>query len=172
MSGVYTYEDRIDLVAATYDFADSTTPVVFQPGRPINVRRIVGVITEASAGSSVVTVAVRNVDDTSSTTIGTFTVPASLALNTVFKVDVAAAYSALQTGDGGGISQPATVTMGRVVGRQTSLPGEVKVNPGQEISFTSDVGGSAGMANLYIEYSEMGNNPDRFNATAITFTLA
>lgn len=155
-----------------FDFAESVTGV-FAPGRPINVRRLVLVIKEASNGAETITVGVRNKDDTSSVTKGTFPIPSGAVLNAVYKVDIAASYTAAQTGDGGGISQPATVTTGRVVGYQTSLPGEIQVNPGQELFFTS-TGGTAttGQADVYVEYREEGNNPTRFNATAAVFTLA
>lgn len=172
MSAYFATDDRVALVAAAYDFADSTAPVALAPGKPIDVKRVVGVITEASAGTSVVTVAVRNVDDTGSTTIGTFSVPASLALNSVFVVEIAGVDPdpVVVTGE---VSQPADVTTGRVLGYQTNLPGVIEVNVGQEISFTSDGGGTAGIANLYVEYVEMGNNPDRNgNPTSLVFTRA
>lgn len=156
MSAAFATDDRVSLVAAAYDFADSTTPVVFQPGKPAAVKRVVGVITEASAGTSVVTVAVRNVDDTGSTTIGTITIPASLALNAVFKIELAGVKTTAVTPTGEH-SQSSLVTMGRVDGYQTNLPGEIEVAVGQELSFTSDAGGSAGMANWYVEYREDGN---------------
>lgn len=171
MSAEFATTTVVELVAATYDFADSTTPVTFAPGAPADVMRIIGVITEASTGTSVVTVAVRNVDDTSSTTIGTFTVPAGLALNSVFSIDIAGVKTAavVPTGEA---SQVAQVTTGRVLGYQTNQPGVIEVNPGQEMSFTSDAGGSAGMANLFVQYSRQGSNPLRFNPTVIAFTYA
>lgn len=167
MSAYFATDDRVALVAAAYDFADSTAAVAYAPGKPIDVKRAVGVITEASAGSSVVTVAVRNIDDTGSTTIGTFTVPAGLALNSVFAVELAGVDPDAVIEASGGISQPAEVTTGRVNGYQSNQPGVIEVNPGQEISFTSDGGGTAGIANLYIEYVEMGNNPDRYAPAAV-----
>ena len=171
MSGVYTYEDRVSFVGLLD--VDGTTPVTFAPGRPINIRRVILVVaTETLQAVSTVTVAVRNVDDTSSVTKGTFITPASGALNTVFKVDVANVKTAATIYDSWGISQPATVTTGRVNGVQANTPGEIQVNPGQEISFTADGVPTQGMLNLYIEYSEMGNNPTRYNATDIAFTAA
>lgn len=168
MSTYFATDDRIT-DAIDFDFAEAVT-AVYAPGRPIDVKRIVLVIKEASNGAETITVAVRNVDDTSSTTIGTFAIPSGAALNAVYKAELALVNTAVTGSDA---SQPAEVTTGRVLGIQTNQPGVIEVNPGQEISVTS-TGGTAttGQANVYFEYVAMGNNPDRFDPTALTFTHA
>lgn len=171
MSNYWATADRVT-DAISLQLGAGTTPAVYAPGKPIDVKRIVLVMTTAQATSAAtVTVAVRNVDDSSSTTIGTFVTPAVMALNAVFKVDIAGvdADAVTPTGEH---SQVADVTLGRVDGYFTNLPGVIEVNPGQEISLTSDGGGDTGVANAYFEYSEQGNNPERFEPTAITFTYA
>lgn len=172
MSSYFATSDRVTPVV-NFDFAESVT-VVFEPGKPVDIKRIVLVIEEASNGAEVITVAVRNAGDaSSSTTIGTFTIPTGLALNTVLKVDIAGVNPAAIV-PSGEASQPATVTTGRVLGYQTNQPGVIEVNVGQEISLTS-TGGTAttGRANTYFEYEENGGNPDRNgNPTALTFTYA
>ena len=152
-----------------FDFAEAVT-AVYAPGRPIDVKRIILVIKEASNGAEVITVAVRNKDDTPSTTIGTFTIPSGLATDTVLKVDIANVKTAVTGSDA---SQPATVTTGRVLGIQTNQPGVIEVNPGQEISLTS-TGGTAttGQADVYFSYVAMGNQPGRFDPTDLVFTHA
>jgi hypothetical protein len=172
MSSYFATSDRVTN-AIDFDFAESVT-AVFEPGKPIDVKRIVLVIKELSNGAETITVAVRDAGDAgNSTTIGTFIIPDAAAVNAVYKVDIANVDAAVVVDSAGGISQPVDVTTGRVVGYQTNLPGVIEVNVGQEISFTS-TGGTAttGQANLYVEYEEMGNNPDRFDATDITFTNA
>lgn len=168
MSAYFGTDDEIT-DAIGFDFAEAVTSG-YAPGRPIDVKRIVLVITELSNGAETITLAVRDVDDGNSTTIGTFTIPDAAATDTVFKVDVANVKTAVTGTDA---SQPAEVTTGRVLGIQTNSPGVIEVNPGQEIVVTS-TGGTAttGQANVYFEYVAMGNNPDRFDATDLAFTHA
>jgi hypothetical protein len=169
MSAYFGTDDRIS-EAQNLDYAEAAT-VAFAPGKPIDVKRIVLVIVEAqSAATETLTVVVRDVDDGNSTTIGTFVMPASAAADAVYKVDIANVDTAVTGTDA---SQPADVTTGRVLGYQTNLPGVIEVNPGQEIAVTSGgTGTTTGQANVYFEYVEMGNNPDRFDATDLTFTHA
>lgn len=170
MSAYWGTEDHVT-PAIDFDFAEAVT-AAYAPGKPIDVKRVVLVIKEASNGAETITIAVRNVDDTGSTTIGTFAIPNGAALNAVYKVDIAGVKSSAVT-PSGEHSQPADVTLGRVDGYYTNLPGVIEVNPGQEISLTS-TGGTAttGQANVYLEYVEQGNNPERFDPTALTFTYA
>lgn len=172
MSGYWSTADRVT-PAVSFDFAEAVTSV-FEPGKPADVKRIVLVLTEASNGDEVITVAVRDAGNGgNSTTIGTFTIPNGAAVNSVYKVDIAGvdADAVVPTGEH---SQPAEVTTGRVDGYQTNLPGVIEVDVGQEIAVTS-TGATAttGTANLYFEYVEIGNNPDRNgDPTALTFTNA
>jgi hypothetical protein len=146
--------------------------VTYAPGKPINVKRVIFVTTTAQAtAGAAITFGVRNVDDTSSTTVGSFTTPAVMALNSVYKADVAGVSTTAVTPTGEH-SQVAEVTTGRVDGYQTNLPGEIEVNPGQEFWVTSGGEGDTGVATVYIEYVEEGNNADRFDATDITVTFA
>jgi hypothetical protein len=169
MSAYFATDDRIS-AAQNLDYAEAAT-VAFAPGTPIDVKRIVLVIVEAqSAATETLTVAVRDVDDGNSTTIGTFIMPASATADAVYKVDLANVKTSVTGTDA---SQPSTVTTGRVLGYQTNLPGVIEVNPGQEIVVTSGgTGTTTGQANVYFQYVEQGNNPTRFNATDITFTHA
>lgn len=172
MSAEFATTDRIASVGSLNLGAGAAT-VVYATGRPINIKRITMVMTTAQAtAGAVITFGVRNVDDTSSTTIGTFTTPAVAALNAVLKADVAGVKAGVTTYDSWGISQSASVTTGRVVGVQANQPGDVELNPGQEFWITSDGSGDTGVANVYIEYQDQGSNPTRFNATdmAVTFS--
>lgn len=172
MSAEFATTDRIASVGSLNLGAGAAT-VVYATGRPINIKRITFVVTTAQAtAGAVITFGVRNVDDTSSTTIGTFTTPATMALNTVYKAEVAGVKTAAVSTDGTGISQPATVTTGRVVGRQEGLPGDIELNPGQEFWISSGGEGDNGVANVYIEYQDQGSNPTRFNATDMTVTFS
>lgn len=169
MSAYFATDDRIAFVGNLNLGAGAET-LVYATGKPIDVKRLVLVMTAAQAtAGAVLTVSVRNVDDSSSTTIGTATTPAVMAVNGVFKVDIANVKTAVVGTDA---SQSALVTTGRVLGRQENQPGVIEVNPGQEFVVASGGEGDTGAADLYIEYVEVGNNPLRFNATDIVFTHA
>lgn len=172
MSAYFATDDRVT-PAVSFDFAEATT-VVFEPGKPVDVKRITLVITEVGNGAETITVAVRDAGNAgNSVTIGTFAIPNGAAVNSVYRVDIAGVDPdpVVVTGE---VSQPAEVTTGRVLGYQTNLPGVIEVNVGKEIAITS-TGGTAttGTANAYFEYVEMGANPDRNGEpTVLPFTLA
>lgn len=168
MSAYWGTED-LQSPALDFDFAESVT-VAFAPGQPIDVKSIVLVIKEVGNGAETITVAVRNVDDSSSTTLGTFAIPNPAPINGVFRISIANVKTAVTGTDA---SQVADVTTGRVLGIQENQPGVAEVDPGQEIVLTS-TGGTAttGQAWAFFEYVAMGNNPDRLTATALTFTHA
>lgn len=156
MSAHFGTEDEI-LNLGSLNLGAGAATIVFAPGRKSFVKRIILVTTTAQAtAGAVLTFGVRNVDDTSSTTIGTATTPAVMAVNSVHKVDVAGVKSAVVLEAAGGISQVAQVTMGRVNGYQTNLPGEIEVNPGQEFFLSSGGEGDTGVAQVYVEYTEDG----------------
>lgn len=168
MSAPFATNDRITPAVTAAVAAGSTTVIGF--AKTSYVKRIILVLTAAqtSAGAAA-TFGVRNADDSGSVTKGSFTVPVA-AVNAVLKADVAATYVAPQVYDTWGISQPAAVTMGRVVGVQTSLPGEVKVVAGQEFWVTIAAGGAGGTAQLYVEYREDGADVSIMTDMAVTLS--
>lgn len=170
MSAEFATTDRISPAQALT--TSGTNTVVFANGKPMNIKRIVAVVATAITVTTVIAnFGVRNVDDSSSVVYGTITMPLA-ALNAVLSADIAQSYAAPQIYDTWGISQSPLVTTGRINGVQTSLPGEVKVNPGQEFFVTVTQASTAGAVALYIEYQEEGNNPDRFTPTAMAVTRA
>lgn len=170
MSAYWGTEDEVTEVGLSLDF-DSAASVVFTPGRPVDVKAIIIVLLEAtSVAASAVTVARRNADDSSSTTLGTFSLASGLAVNTVHRVTIANVKTAATGTDA---SQVADVNIGgRVLGIQTNDPGVARVNPGQEIVVTSDGAGTGGNALVFFEYVEVGNQEDGFTINDITFTHA
>jgi hypothetical protein len=161
MSSYMTQDDIINLGA--FDAAEAST-VAFAPGRPVDVHRVILVTTEAQvAADAIVTVSVRDVDDGNSTTIGTFTIPlAGSALDNVQYVNLV--YPAT-TGT--------TASDGSLVFTGYDPGGFVQVNPGQEIAFVSNAGGSSGIYTLYVEYKDQGFSGERVaHAVELTFTAA
>lgn len=169
MSAEFATTDRVTPAATAAVAAGSTT--VFGPGKPVNIKRIILVLTAAqtSAGAAA-TFGVRNADDSGSTTLGSFTIPVA-AVNSVLKADVAAVKTALVV-NSGETSQSSLTTTGKVDGYAVNTPGEVKVNVGQEFWVTIAAGGSGGTGQMYFEYQEEGNNQTRFNPTDMAVTLS
>lgn len=170
MSAEFATTDRVTPAATAAVAAGSTT--VFGPGKPVNIKRIIMVLTAAqtSAGAAA-TFGVRNADDSSSVTLGSFTVPVA-AVNSVLKADVAGVKAGVTIPDTWGQSQNQTIALGVINGYQTNLPGEVKVNVGQEFWVTIAAGGAGGTSQMYFEYQEEGNNQTRFNPTDMAVTLS
>ena len=169
MSSYFSTADRVT-PAVLFDYAESVT-VVFEPGKPADVKRIVLVGVEVGNGNETITVAVRDAGDAgNSVTIGTFVIPNGFAVDAKAYIDIAAV-DPDKVVPAGEHSQVAEVTLGRVDGYQTNLPGVVVVPVGKEIAVTS-TGGTAttGQANLYFEYIENGQDLDGF--TNLAFTLA
>lgn len=170
MSAEFATTDRISQAQALTTSGANT--IVFANGRPMNIKRIVMVVSTAiTVTAPIANFGVRNVDDSSSVVMGTITL-AIAPLNAVLSADIAQSYAAPQVYDTWGISQPATVTTGRVVGVQTSLPGQVQCDPGQEFFITITTTSTAGAVAAYIEYQDEGNNPTRFAPTAMAVTRA
>lgn len=169
MSAEFATTD-INVALGSLNLGAGAATVTYAPGRPVNIKRIIFVVTtaQATAGAGI-TFGVRNVDDSTSTTVGSFTTAAIMALNSVHKADVAGVKSGVTGSDA---SQPAAVTTGRVLGYQTNLPGEIELNPGQEFWITSDGNGDTGVAQVYIDAQAQGNNPTRFNPTDMTVTFS
>lgn len=134
------YRDKITEVGVSLDASGANTAIVMAPGRRAYVRRLILVTSIAQTSAlATLTVGVRNVDDTTSTTYGTFTVPLTgSALNDVAICDLA-------TG-------PTTYTT--AVDSSSTLAGGamIRVKPGQEMFVTSDGGGNAGTYIIYAEY--------------------
>lgn len=151
---------KVTEVAVSVDFDTAGATVIYTPGQPVDVFSLVMVCTEVSAGSSIVTVTKRNVDDTSSVTLGTFTVPASIALNATRRVMLAKSKTAATTGaDGSTVYDAGT--------------GVIELNPGEELVLTSDGVGTAGIFNVYVEHMPQGvNKRGTFTYTELAFTQA
>jgi len=169
MSAPYATNDRVTAFQSAAVAAGSTT-ARFKFGKPVYVKRIVAVYTTAqTTAGAAATFGVKNADNsTGSVTKGSFTFPVA-AVNSVLKADVAASYPNPVVGTGE-ISQPSTVTTGRVLGYQTSLPGEILVVPGQEFWIDIAAGGAAGVADIALEYREEGQNV--FSMTDMAVTLS
>ena len=117
-----------------------TTEVVKEVDEVQYLRRIYGIVTTATTvGSSTVTLALRDTDDTPTANIGSFVVPSGLAIGAVVYADV----GARQTG-------PTTATDGSTV--FDGGDGEIKAVPGQEWVLTPTANGGAGAVNFYLEY--------------------
>lgn len=169
MSAYFGTEDKVT-PAVLFDYAEAVT-VVFEPGKPADVKRIILVGVEVGNGAETITVAIRDAGDAgNSVTVGTFVIPNGFAVDAVAYVDIADVKTAVTGSDA---SQPATVNIGgRVLGIQTNDPGVAEVAVGKEIACTS-TGGTAttGQVNLYFEYIEGGQEiPSTW--TELAFTLA
>lgn len=172
MSSYFTDQRRLLTAVLDYDTADAE--IVFTPTVPVAVSKIRIVLTEAtSVAGSVVTFGVRAIDAAAgadiTTIYGTFTVPAGAAAGTVYDVDVAYVDPDAVTSDGTGISQPAEVTTGRVVGVQTNQPGLIEIEPGDgSFVVQSDGAGTGGNSSTSIEYFEIAKDAD--DSVALTVT--
>lgn len=143
--GTSIYRDKIENLG-TLDASGANT-IVYAPGRPVVIRRAILITTVAqTVADAVITVAVRDVDNGNSTSQGTFTIPfTDSAADDVAYVD---------------IGKPATAGTvavdGSTVYEGFTPGGGVRVEPGQEISFTSDGGGDAGTYQVYLEMTDEG----------------
>lgn len=170
MSAEFATTDRVLQIATAAAVAAGSTSV-FRYGKPANIKRIVLVMVAAqTTAPAVATVSVANRDGTGSVTVGTFSVPIA-AINAVLKADVAGVKSALIV-NSGETSQSSLTTTGKVDGYNNNLPGEVKLNVGQQLSVVIAAGGAAGTADIYVEFQEEGNNQTRFNPTDMPVTLS
>lgn len=145
--------------------ASGANSVVYAPGEAIDAIRAILVTTVAqTVANATITVAVRDVDNGNSTTIGTFTLPFS-----------GSAADDVQYADFGKPATTGTVeTDGSTVYSSADPGGVIEVLPGQEIVFTSDGGGDAGTYQVYLEYVSKGFNPEVLGITdnERTFTHA
>lgn len=150
--------------AGTLDASGANT-VAFAPGEAIDVKRLILVTTVAhTTANATITVAVRDVDNGNSTTIGTFVLPFSgSAADDVQYVE---------------LGKPATTgtvaSDGSTVYSSVDPGGLIEVLPGQEIALTSDGGGDAGSYAVYVEYMPKGFNPEvlGLDDEELTFTHA
>lgn len=158
MSNYFTKE-RVDSVGAVT--LTGTTAVAFAAGHPIDVQDFVFVATTAVTAASTVNIVVRNVDDSSSTTIGSIVIP-TLALNAVAHV---------------GVSKPSdtgsTGADGSLVFKGYEPGGPIQVNPGQEIALVPVANGAAGVVAAYVGYLPQGFSGARVaDAVEATYTPA
>ena len=140
-------KNRVDYVG-NLDFAEAVT-LTWPVGQQVLVKRIILVGVELGNGAEIITVAVRDADGAGgSTTIGTFTIPNAAAVDEVRFVNLADR----DTG-------PTTAADGSTT--YDGGEGDVPVEPGQEMSFTS-TGATAttGQADVYVEYVPQGNNEE------------
>lgn len=161
MSSNYMTTDDIALVSAGLDLSTVVT-AVYAPGRPQDISRIILVTQIAqTVADANITVGVRNVDDTSSVTKGSFVLPLSgSALNKVLSIPLVKPKAT------------ATVNVDQSIGYKGYSPGGfIRVNPGQELFMTSDGGGSTGTYAIYVEYKDQGfSGADVAAAQELVFT--
>lgn len=147
---MYWDYNRID-PAGGVNTVSGTTPTSFVAGGPVDLKRIIGVVTTAvTVADAVVTVALNG------DAIGTITVPFSDS----------AIGDAFETANFVGI--PAVVNPavdGSSVNGPTS--GVLRLNPGDILSFTSDGGATAGAVQFFVEYQALGfSGEDRIGDVA------
>lgn len=146
----YWTKERIDDVGALTDAGT----LVWAPGAPVDVFRLILVTTTAyTVANDTVTVSVRNVDDSSSVTKGTFVIPfTGSALNKVMHVVV-------DKSDAAGV---VSAIDGSLV--FTAGEGVIEVNPGQELVIVDGGQQTAGASRLYVEYVQQGFSGSRVQA--------
>lgn len=160
MSSNYMTKDDIANLG-TLD-ASGANSIVFAPGRPVDVDRIILVTTVAhTVADATITVGVRNVDDTSSVTKGSFVIPfTGSALNKVLAIELVKPKTTATTAADGSIYYAGY-----------NPGGFIRVDPGQELFLTSDGGGNAGTYQVYIEYKDQGfSGADVAAAVKLAFT--
>lgn len=154
---MYYDKDLVQLVGALTDAGT----LVWAPGEAVDVKRIILVTTAAyTVANGGITVARRNVDDTTSVNILSAVIPfTGSALNKVMYANV---------------REPPTVATvgsdGSVVYLNTGA-GHLRVNPGQELLFTDAGTQTAGASALYIEYIPVGFNEKGIMAPAVVVPL-
>lgn len=155
------FERSIVADAGSLDLSGANT-VAWSPGMQAQVKRVIFVTTTAlTSANATVTVAVRKVDNTSSTTVGSFVaVQSGSALNDVSHAEISE-------------RQPASTTE---VDGSTYIgpsPGMIEVDPDEEIAFTSNGGPDAGAVEVYVEYVPISFDPQASYVDAeMTFTVA
>jgi hypothetical protein len=161
MSGYYTKDDIANL--GTLD-ASGANSVVFAPGRPVDVDRVIVVTTVAqTTADATITLGVRDVDNGNSVTKGSFVLPfTGSATDDVKYVNLVKPKTTATTASDGSITFTGY-----------SPGGFIEVNPGQELFLTSDGGGDAGTYQVYVEYKDQGFSGSRIaDAVELTFTAA
>lgn len=148
-----------DLVQLVGSLTDAGT-LVFAPGEAIKIKRIIHVTTTAyTVANDTVTLAVRNVDDTSSVNIMSYVIPFSgSALNKVMFANVREPSLTSTTGSDGSIVF-------------TGGSGHLNLNPGQELLITDGGQQTAGNSAVYIEYIPSGFNERAIMAPATVVPL-
>jgi hypothetical protein len=128
--------------------------VVWAPGVPVDVKRLVFVVTTATTvATSLLTVGKRNVDDTSSVVHDTYTFPIA-AINGVYEALLGEPDTAAATGlDGSEV--------------HTAAPLLLEIEPGEELFITSDGGATAGVVECYVQYQRQGATGSRWAAVKL-----
>lgn len=153
------YYDK-DLVVLAGALTDAGT-LVWAPGEAVDVKRIIHVTTTAyTVANGGVTVARRNIDDTSSVNILSYVIPfTGSALNKVMFANVREPPLVGTTGSDGSL-----------VFLNTGA-GHLRVNPGQELLLTDAGTQTAGASAVYIEYIPVGFNEKAIMTPAIVVPL-
>lgn len=147
---MYWDYNRIDFAGANTVSGANTT--VLQPGGPIDVKRVVAVVTTATTvAPAVISFGVRDADGGNSVTMGSFAIPVSAA-DAVIQAEVADQ----------GAGNTSTGADGSAVNGEPW--GIIQVNPGQEFFLTSDAGATAGAVDFYVEYIVQGFSGERVAA--------
>lgn len=141
---MYYDKDLVQLVGALTDAGN----VVFAPGEAVHVKRLIHVTTTAyTVANDTVTIARRNVDNTSSTNIMSYVIPfTGSVLNKVMFANVREPPLVATTG-----------IDGSVVYLNTGA-GHLILYPGQELVITDGGQQTAGASAVYIEYIPIGFN--------------
>lgn len=148
-----------------------TNTVDWIPGGPVDVKRILLVVTTAmTAANATLTIGKRDADlATNSESYATAVIPfASGADGAQFVIDFPAKTAAVTAGSDGPYTDQKDKSAAVVY---SSEPGLLHIDFGQELFVTSDGGGDAGVSAVYVEYMKQGLNssmaPDavRVNAT-------
>lgn len=145
MSDTSIMRDKMENLG-TLDASGANT-IVFAPGRPAVVRKVVLITTVAhTTANATITVALRDVDNGNSVTKGTFVLPFTGSVTD----DVAFVEIGKPNTTGSAGVDGSTIYKGYEPG------GGIRVEPGQELAFTSDGGGDAGTYQVYVEYIDEG----------------
>lgn len=138
MSNYFLHDQYIDIGTV-----GNGATTAYRSPVPIDVKRVIVIVNTAqTTANAVMTIGVRDNDDTPSETKGNFTIPfAGSVAGQIFQVPLIGA-GAETTGIDGSI---------------VNLAGDgfIEVSPGQEF-FISEAGGAAGVFQVYLEYEKQG----------------
>lgn len=149
---MYWDYNRIDRASGPITLT-GTTAVTFASGGPVDVKRVILVMTTANSVARTVNFGVRNVDDSSSVTLGSFVVPITPINGVVHAVVAEQGDGNVTTGaDGSAVNGPAW--------------GIIQLDPGQEFWIAAATASGTGIADVHVEYIVQGYSGERVEDTA------